>query len=126
MDITRKRFIELFGTGSALLILHGCGGGSDYGGAPAPAPGPSPAPAPTIGCSEAISANHGHTLTIPAADLDSPTARTYDIAGVAGHSHQVTFSPAQLQQLKAGTTVAVASTPFPGDGHSHNVSVTCA
>jgi hypothetical protein len=124
MDITRKRFIELFSTGSALLILHGCGGGSDYGGAPAPAPG-APAPAPASGCSEAISANHGHTLTVPVADLDSPTARTYDIAGAAGHSHQVTFSPMQLQQLKAGTAVSVGSTAFPGDGHSHNVTVTC-
>ena len=42
MDITRKRFIELFSGASALLILQGCGGGGDYGGAPAPAPGPAP------------------------------------------------------------------------------------
>ncbi len=120
MDITRKRFIELFSGGSALLILQGCGGGGgDYGGAPAPAPGPA------SGCSEAISANHGHTLTVPVADLDSPTAMTYSIAGAAGHNHQVTFSPGQLQQLKAGTAVSVTSTALPADGHSHNVTVTC-
>jgi hypothetical protein len=119
MDITRKRFIELFSTGSALLILHGCGGGSDYGGAPAPAP------APASSCTEDISANHGHVLTVPVADLDSTTAKTYSIAGAAGHNHQVTFTPAQLQQLKAEMPVQVASTAFPGDGHSHNVTVTC-
>jgi hypothetical protein len=123
MDITRKRFIELFGTGSALLILHGCGGGSDYDGATAPAP--APAPAPASGCSESISANHGHTLTVPVADLDSTTARSYDIAGVAGHNHQVTFTPMQLQQLKAGTPVSVGSTALPADGHTHLVTVTC-
>jgi len=123
MDITRKRFIELFSGASALLILHGCGGGGDYGGSPAPAPGPAPAPA--SGCGEAISANHGHALAVPVADLDSTTAMTYSIMGAAAHNHQVTFSPAQLQQLKAGTAVTVVSTDFPGDGHNHNVTVTC-
>ena len=119
MDITRKRFIELFSGASALLILHGCGGGDDYGGAPAPAPMPS------SGCGEQITANHGHALTVPVADLDSPTAKTYSIMGSAVHDHQVTFSPAQLQQLKARTPVTVVSTAFSGDGHNHNVTVTC-
>jgi VCBS repeat-containing protein len=119
MDITRKRFIELFSGASALLVLHGCGGGSDYGGAPAPAPMPS------SGCADTISANHDHALTVPVADLDSATAKTYSIMGAAAHDHQVTFSPAQLQQLKAGTAVNVTSTAFPGDGHSHGVTVTC-
>jgi VCBS repeat-containing protein len=45
--------------------------------------------------------------------------------GGASHSHSVTFSPAQLQQMKAGTTVTVTSTPFAGDGHMHQVSVGC-
>jgi VCBS repeat-containing protein len=64
-------------------------------------------------------------LSVPVADLDSPTARTYSIMGAAAHDHQVTFSPAQLQQLKGGTPVSVASTAFSGDGHNHNVTVTC-
>jgi len=119
MDITRKRFIELFSGASALLILHGCGGGGDYDDPPAPAP------APASGCGEAISANHGHALAVPVADLDSAAAMTYSIMGAAAHTHQVTFSPAQLQQLKAGTPVTVVSTDFPGDGHNHNVTVTC-
>jgi VCBS repeat-containing protein len=121
MDITRKRFIELFSSGSALLILHGCGGGDDYDGNPAPAP----APAPASGCNDVVSANHGHTLVVPVADLDSTTARTYSIMGQATHDHQVTFTPAQLQQLKAGTAVTVASTAFSGDGHNHAVTLTC-
>ena len=118
MDISRKRFIEALAGGSALLVFSGCGGGgSSYGGG-------NPPP-PASGCSEAISGNHGHALTIAVADLDSPTAKTYDIMGAAAHSHQVTFSTTQLQQLKAGTAVTVTSTPFAGDGHTHNVTATC-
>jgi hypothetical protein len=118
MDITRKRFIELFSGASALLVLQGCGGGDDNG-------PPAAAPTPASGCSGAISANHGHALAVPVADLDSATAMTYGIMGTAPHNHQVTFSPAQLQQLKAGMAITVVSTDFPGDGHNHNVTVTC-
>ena len=116
MDISRKRFIEALAGGSALLVLSGCGGGgSSYGGG-------NPAPS-TSGCNEVISANHDHVLTIAVADLDSATPKTYDIRGAADHSHQVTFSVAQLKQLKAGTTVTVTSTV--AEGHMHNATVNC-
>ncbi len=119
MNISRKRFIEALAGGSALLVFSGCGGGgSSYNGG-------NPAPLPTSGCSESIAGNHGHVLTIPVADLDSQTPKSYDIAGAAGHSHQVTFSAAQLAQLKAGTAVTVTSTAFAGDGHTHSVTVDC-
>jgi len=118
VDISRKRFIEALAGGSALLVLSGCGGGgSSYGGG-------NPAP-PASGCNEQISANHGHVLTIPVADLDSATAKTYDITGAAPHSHQVTFSAAQLAQLKAGMAVTVTSSAFAGDGHTHDAAVSC-
>jgi VCBS repeat-containing protein len=117
VDISRKRFIEALAGGSALLVFGGCGGGGSYGsGNPPPA---------ASGCTESISLNHGHALTIAVADLDSLTAKTYDIMGAAAHSHQVTFSTTQLQQLKAGTAVTVTSTAFSGDGHTHNVTATC-
>jgi hypothetical protein len=120
MEISRKRFVETMAGGSALLLFHGCGGGgSSYGGAPAPSP------APASGCSPNIAANHPqpHALLIPVTDLDSTTAKTYDIQGAADHSHTVTFSAAQLAQLKAGTMVTVTSTTTLG--HEHQVSVTC-
>jgi hypothetical protein len=119
MEISRKRFVGTMAGGSVLLLFHGCGGGSDYGGTPAPAPAPSP-----NSCSPAqISGNHGHALVIAKSDLDSPTQMTYDIHGVADHTHSVTFSTAQLAQLKAGTSVTVTSTTTLG--HEHDVSVTC-
>jgi hypothetical protein len=119
MDVSRKTFVETLLAGSALLVFHGCGGGSDYNGS-------AGNPMPTTGCSDAISNNHGHVLTIAVTDLDSTTAKTYDIRGTATtHTHTVTFTPAQLAQLKAGTVVTVTSTPAATDGHMHDAAVTC-
>jgi len=119
MDVSRKRFIEAMATGSAVLLFHGCGGGSDYNGGTAPAPAPGGA-----SCSPAqISDNHGHELVIAKSDLDSMTAITYDIHGSADHTHSVTLSAAQLAQLKSGATVAVTSSTTAL--HDHRVSVTC-
>ncbi len=55
--------------------------------------------------------------------LDSLTPRTYDIQGGAVHTHSVTFSAAQLAQLKAGSMVTVTSSV--GDGHQHTVTEAC-
>ena len=72
----------------------------------------------------AISGNHGHSLSIAAADLDSTTAKTYSIQGAATHDHLVTLSPAQLATLKAGGSVTVTSTTTLA--HDHAVTITCA
>jgi len=74
----------------------------------------------------AISNNHGHSLTIPASDTDSTTDMTYDIAGVAGHSHLITLTPAQLQMIKVMTAVTVTSTVGGTPPHTHDVTVNCA
>ena len=125
---SRKLFLTQLASGSFILALHGCGGGGDSA-APAPAPAPSPAPsppppAPAICGAFTFSANHGHTLSIARTDLDSTVARTYSIAGSAGHNHQVTLSTTQLAQLKAGMAVSVTST-F-DSGHSHQMGGGCA
>ncbi|HEU5297698.1 MAG TPA: hypothetical protein VFU71_23180 [Burkholderiaceae bacterium] len=120
MDISRKRFVEAMASGSVALLFTSCGGGGGYNGTPAAAPPPAPANS----CNPAsISDNHGHVLVIAKSDLDSTTAMTYDIHGTADHTHSVTFSPAQLAQLKAGMTVAVTSTVT--FAHDHVVSVNC-
>src|SRR5262245_10934081 len=100
MDMSRKSFVETLAGGSALLLVGSCGGGG-YS---------SSGTTQTSSCGATIAANHGHALTVPVADLDSPTAKTYDIMGSnTTHTHTVTFSPAQLQQLKAGNVVTVTS-----------------
>jgi hypothetical protein len=113
MAITRKAFlIQAVGGG---WLLAGCGGGG--GGNDDPV-------VPAGGCGATISDNHGHALSIPAADLDSTTEKIYDITGSAGHSHSVTFTAAQLAQLKAGAAVDVTSSQTLG--HDHRISERCA
>jgi hypothetical protein len=113
--VTRKTFlVQLVPAG----LLVGCGGGGGDSG------GSMPPPAPGSGCTASISGNHGHVLSIPTADLDSTTARTYDIQGSATHTHSVTFSAAQLAQLKSGQQVSVVTTI--GDGHDHVIDERCA
>jgi hypothetical protein len=146
-DPGRRDFVSVF-TALALLT-SGCGGGSDpppaAGPAPAPpppappppAPPPPPAspppgapPPPALSCgATAISGNHGHTLIIAAADLDSATFKTYNIEGGADHAHTVTLLPMQLAQIKAGTPVIVNSSISNSSSvldHSHSVTVNCA
>ncbi|MFO0613845.1 MAG: hypothetical protein U0414_14730 [Polyangiaceae bacterium] len=79
----------------------------------------------TMGCGAAgteISANHGHELVIPAADLDATTDKTYSIMGTAVHDHTVTFTAAQLAMLKAKTPVTVTSSAAV---HTHMVTASC-
>ena len=111
MAITRKTFlIQLVGGG---WVLTGCGGGgSSY-----------VAPPPGAGCNATIAGNHGHALTIAAADLNSTVDITYDIHGTADHTHSVTFTAAQLAQLKAGTMVTVTSTTTLA--HNHVIGEQC-
>jgi hypothetical protein len=129
-SITRKAFCGRLMGGSVVLLFQACGGGggdSSYSPAPSPAPAPGPAPspgpAPAATCNDTIASNHGHALAVAAADLDSTVDKTYDIHGTADHTHSVTLTVANLQALKAGTTVmAVSSTTF---AHEHSVSILC-
>jgi hypothetical protein len=114
MAITRKQLLSAAAGGSALLLLQACGGG-DYDDAPDQSCGASGA---------AIAGNHGHVLAIARADLDAAANKTYTITGTANHAHSVTFTPAQLQTLKAGGSVMVASST--DSNHNHVVTASCA
>jgi hypothetical protein len=115
MPITRKAFLIQVASGWALA---GCGGGGGDSGT-------SATPTPTgIACAATISNNHGHVLAIATADLDSTADKTYHIQGTADHTHTVTFSAAQLAQLKAGTTVSVTTTMTLA--HDHQIGEHCA
>lgn len=120
MNITRKRFLGAMGTGTVVLWLQGCGGGG--GGYGDDDNDPPPQSCGASGTS--IAGNHGHSLTIPEADLSSSTAKTYSIQGSAGHDHTVTFTAAQLASLKAGQSVVVTSTTT--QSHMHSVTADCA
>ena len=116
MTITRKGFLGAAAGGTVVLLLQACGGGG--GGDDDPPP-----PQSCGAAGAAIAGNHGHALAIPSADLDAATSRTYSIAGTADHAHSVTFTPTQLQALKAGQSVMVTSTTQLS--HDHVVTASC-
>jgi hypothetical protein len=121
MDNARRRLLFASAGGGALAALAACGGDS---GSPAPAMPPPPG---ALSCgATAITGNHGHALTIPAADVNSTVMMTYSIDGTAGHSHMVTLSPAQLAQIKVKSAITVTSTLGGSPIHSHDVTVNCA
>jgi hypothetical protein len=125
MDRTRRKLLfASAGSGALAALLASCGGSDS----PSPTP-PPPVPSPpgTLACgATAISANHGHSLTIPAADVNSTVNITYSIEGGAGHIHNVTLTPADFAMIKAKTAVTVTSTLGGSPMHTHDVTVNCA
>ncbi len=75
------------------------------------------------GTQSSISANHGHTLTVPSSDVVTGTARTYSIQGSSGHDHMVTLSANDFASLQNNNSISVNSTN--DDGHTHSVTVSC-
>jgi hypothetical protein len=127
MKLTRKQFLGSLSSGTVLLWLQACGGGGGYsGGGGGGGMGGGYGGGGNLMCGStgaAISGNHGHTLTIDEADLNSTTDKTYSIMGSAGHDHTVTFTSSQLGMLKSGQPVTVTSTTT--SGHSHAVTASC-
>jgi len=70
-----------------------------------------------------ISSNHGHSLTVSAADVQSGVQKNYSFTG-GTHNHNVTVSAANFMTLSNGSSVLVTSTS--GDGHTHSVTISCA
>jgi hypothetical protein len=124
MDKRRRQFLFASAGGSALAAaLAACGGsGGGYSSATA-----TPPPPGALSCgASAITANHGHTLTISAADVDSTVNKIYSIMGGATHDHSITLTPAQLQMIKVMNAVVVTSTLGGSPSHTHDVTVNCA
>ena len=95
------------------VTISGCGGGgSNPGGST-----PPPAPGDKVG---QISANHGHTAVITAAQLAAGGAVDLNIQGSSGHRHNVLLSGNEVVQVAGGTRVTKASSN--DDGHTHDVT----
>lgn len=119
--ITRKQFSAALVGGSVLLWLSGCGGDPDDD-------------LEELDGNVRISSNHGHSLVIPAEDLNSVIAKIYDIRGAAAdHTHEVIVNADQFRRIKEGQVVAVGSGPAINgvdadgnpvivDSHTHTVT----
>jgi len=129
MSMTRKQFLHGAAGGMVTLLVQACGGGGGYGGGSTSGTSAGNTYSMITACGPiTIASNHGHTITISTADLDSTSSRTYSIAGTANHDHTITLSPAQLGMLKAGDQVIVISTvtdAAPYGAHGHDVAITC-
>jgi len=70
----------------------------------------------------AISANHGHSVTLTAAQQQAGQAvtLTFTLSTDGSHTHQISLSAAQVTAIAAGTQVTVTSTLV--NGHTHDVT----
>ena len=67
-----------------------------------------------------ISANHGHTVTISAAQITAGGAVTATLTTGNGHTHTIDLTAAQVVSIGQNQQVAVVSTT--DDGHNHTVT----
>ena len=97
------------------------GGGANAGGSGTGGAGGGGA-ACTAMITAAISANHGHSLEIPLADIEAGVDMTYSAQGTAMHCHEVTLTAADFATLKAGGSVTKHSC----NGGDHEYVISCA
>jgi hypothetical protein len=85
---------------------------------------PKPAACGNGARASAISANHGHSLVVPKADVTKAAPKTYSIKGTSGHPHTVALTAAHFAQLASGKSVVVTSSN--DAAHTHQVTISCA
>lgn len=117
--LDRRRFLTL-AAGSvavgALMVLHGCSGGSDSS--------TTPTPNPTFTDKNgSISSNHGHSVTLTAAQQQEGADVTLTLsAGTIGggtHTHLLGLRAADVAAVAAGSRMSVETSVTAG--HSHTV-----
>jgi hypothetical protein len=75
-------------------------------------------------CTVQIAGKDDHDLVITAADLQAHADKTYDIQGVAGHTHSVRIVAADFERLARGEQLAISSSyASPGEDHFHVVFI---
>ena len=87
------------------------------------APGDAPLPQNCASTGATIANNHGHVITVTAAEANAGVDKTYQIQGTSLHPHTVTITAAQFTMLKSLGTITVTSST--DAMHSHSVTVTC-
>jgi hypothetical protein len=99
----------------------GSGGASGSGGGKDAGPGGDG----SSGCAAAIvaniSMNHGHALSIPAADVTAGVDKIYNARGTSAHDHFVQVTAADFMMLRSGATVIKKSC----NGGDHEYALSC-
>jgi hypothetical protein len=112
MDMDRRTFIKSVGLVSTWLgisvFLQACGDDDPV--------------TPDTGNGDiagSISANHGHSVVITAAQITAGNAVTLTLSG-GGHTHSVSLTAQEVGDIGAGTRVEHLSTS--DSGHTHTVT----
>lgn len=114
--VTRREFTQasinaLFvGMGVSLSGCGGGGGGGSYSTAPS-ATGPATTTPPVSSGSRegTVSANHGHSAVVTAAQLQAGGAVSLNVQGTADHSHSLELGAAEVRDIAAGARVSKAT-----------------
>ena len=112
-EFTREAVIAILS--AATITIADCGGGGSSN--PSPSPSPTPTPGDVTGT---VSANHGHTAVVTAAQITAANAVSLDIRGDATHPHTVELSAAEVGMI--GNRQTVSKTSSSDDGHLHTVT----
>ena len=72
-------------------------------------------------CEVIVAGEDGHELVIPESHVVEAKPQTYDVQGVAGHTHQLALSSDDFHRLRAGDTLDLKTTQ--GLGHFHHVYI---
>ena len=104
---------------AATITIADCGGG---GSSPAPTPPPGGGGGGGGGGDVAgsVSANHGHTAVVTAAQITAANAVNLDIHGTADHPHTLSLTAAEVGMI--GSRQTVAKTSSNDNSHSHTVT----
>jgi hypothetical protein len=112
-SLTRREFTlegALALLAGVTITISGCGGDDS------PA-GPSPQSGDEVA---AVSANHGHSAVITAAQLSAGNALSLNIQGSAPHPHTVEITAGEVQTIANGQRVTKESSN--NDAHTHFVT----
>jgi hypothetical protein len=69
-----------------------------------------------------VSNNHGHSVTVTAAQLSAGGDVTLDVQGSSSHPHQVILTAAEVRSIRDGRRVSKDTTPNPSGSHVHTVT----
>jgi hypothetical protein len=90
---------------------------------------PTPTTAPPTDITGSISANHGHSAQVTAAQITAANAVTLSIQGTAAHPHTLTLSQTDFTTLRNRQAVSRESSTDQSNtfgNHSHTVTFTPA
>jgi hypothetical protein len=127
-EVKRRQFTQeasLAFLAGVVVTVADCGGGSGGGGGndgygpTGGSPTTTLAAAPSGSKTGTISANHGHTAVITAAELSAGGALSLRIEGSAGHNHMLDLPAQAVTDVRDGRKVEKMST---STDHAHMVT----